>query len=446
MQISPVQLLLAPLSLAVSVFFFLSPASAKVDGNCFPIERVQRELSEIEFRYTNASYQHCDLDNAGYQLAKALLFIKDLSLKPFDGTSSFSTLHRLSGGPWKFFVDRVRVVQIDGAAAKCKDGTGGWFSSSRPGEITVCAKTPYLQRVEGPAQILVHEAAHAEPAPGGVSANAHTQCTRRVYTMPVTHGACDTSMNQGGAYAVETEFAIGVSRREDVPANVRTAFREFAKSNLRTRFNVLTGDLKHYVALVRQDDQVDFYDGVTARSFGKTPTGFLPVLNDPLGLVFEKRTHQILKRIRAQEMSCELHKTKVVCWPHGSVELERSISITGISAINIVEIEAADRFFGVGAEKQIFLLTQDGKMIPVPSRWALFKATRKLEKGSTTDALGLTTWRTAKFRPFLLKLGNSGRVSLLEYARDEVDAPGANGSSVKDIVGPFVWSPSLEAL
>lgn len=430
----------------VCVFVIDSPAAfAKTDAECFAEARVGRELSGFNFEYNGLAYKHCDLDNIPYLVAKALLFIKDVSAQRFDGSNPFGQPTRLAGNPWKFFTDRVRTVVIDANTSSCRGQLAGFFRAS--GSLTICRKPDFLSRVEGPAQVLIHEAAHDVMDPRGVLATRHVNCKRSMYSVGNGISGCDESMNMSGSFAVETEFAIGVSRLTSLKPEVREAYRNLAKTNLASRFNVLTGDLKDYVALIRDSGQVDFYDGAkTTRVMNQIPSGQVAFNDGANGFRTESGPTSLIKRLRGQEIQCDLYQTKVICRSITDSKISREIKISGHTPMNIVEIDDADRLLGAVISKQIYIVTREGKMLGVPSRLELLKKAKGFDQVLPTTVIGMTTWRTAKLRPFALTLNQAGRVSILEYARDEVEAPGANSQPTRDIVGPFVWSPSLAKL
>ena len=441
----------------------LSPITsyADRDPDCPSRSDADAVMADFKWDFKGAGYKHCDFANHGYRVVKALLFIKEVS-RDFDGSSSLGSTV-IGSDPYAFVKQRVRSIEIEAPGDRCGANADAEFS--RPNHVLFFCKVGTTETVEI-ASTLVHEARHNPDGPlGGYD---HVQCSRG-WNLQFDKETCDASW--GGSWAAEVEFLIGTSRSRHVSTSARAQARSIAIRVLINQFNRLPGDLKQGAALRGATDELYFYDGKQVTKLASEvpedavmwlsgegiefvhTNGRVSAYDYASGISDTKIVYSTSALSGSERtkltgyfqfgkgaMECALLTDELICF--GPRHEKKRMKIRGSSAVSFMHVDESVRWFGAPSDGLMYVLTEDGKALPVPN-WANF--------GTFPDAVdfsarGAIKWHGPSLNPYLLKLTLKGELEILEWRREPVPAPGLQGMKFTEIVGKTVWSATLEQL
>jgi len=221
------------------------------------LKSVVLENFKMEALNPSKPLDYCKTDSLAYRVADAILLLSEVTLSPRKENDPFDKGF-LEGAPFDFFKKRVKIIQIDelekgDPKSDCQDGRAAYVAAgeTKP-RIVVCppaAKNSALQL----SSILLHEARHLEQ--GGYH---HVICRSGSF---VGKPSCDNSYEDGGSYAIGTEYQVKVWRSEHLPMALRKEARELAISDFLERFNVRVLDLREGALLQTEAGAWEFYDG-----------------------------------------------------------------------------------------------------------------------------------------------------------------------------------------
>ncbi len=455
-------------AILAAAVFATSIAEGATDPNCFPRSRVAEAFErDFEVVLGGHRYQHCDLDNFPYLTAKAILMIRDLSSSEFDGSSIFvEGIIRTT--PLDFLNSRIKKIYLGHPGDRVCDGSlDGHHDARERDAIRVCPSSAKDRSAFHVASVIMHEAKHFD-------GNPHVSCNRRKFMG--SSEACDESTRSYGAYATEIEFAIGALRTSVLNDSEKSDVRERTRDSLRWRFNALPGDLKEGAALVLNSGELAFYDGKKITKMASrvprgtiaqvAPNGVLRFITaDPTkyyeyafdgeiksakNRIFPPMDSEMASKFRDFEkigdMRCILYSDYLTCAGPEGFERPKHIKIPGAAGLSFMRSNQAVRWFGLPMRDVAFILTGNGRAIPIPSDWESMSSARTLPIGFEFSARAAVPWFGPRLVPYILKLNRQGQVTLLEFGKDEKPAPGLESTHVSDLVGPLVWSESLDQI
>ena len=449
--------------LVLSSLALLCPLTSFADRDPDCPARAEADAVRAEFKWEieGPAYSHCDLSNNGYRVVKALLLLKDIA-RDFDGSSPFGT-SVIGTDPFAFVKERVRKIVVEAPSSRCDSPVHAEFEMPNLVRVFCRAGTTDILEI---ASTLVHEARHNPEGRPGIF--QHVECTRG-WNLQVSQDTCDASW--GGSWSAEVEFLIGASRSRRTSESERAQARKLAKEILIGQINRPAGDLKQGAALRGADGELYFYDGKQITELASSTPADSVMWLSIRGVEFVNSNGRVSTYVSKDQiidakivnatkdlsesesakltgyfqfgrgaMQCALLTDELICFgPRGE---KKRMKIRGANAVGFMHVDESVRWFGASSDGLMYVLTDDGKALPVPG-WANFGT---FDDVADFSARGAIKWHGTSLNPYMLKLSLSGDLQLLEWRREPVPAPGVQGMKFTEIVGKTLWSETLEKL
>lgn len=232
---------------------------AHAQSPCLDKEQLQKVLLnnfKMEALNPERPLDYCDQASLGFRVAEAIFLLNEVTLSPTRENDPFDKGF-LEGTPFEFFRKRVKIIQIDelkegDPRSDCQDGRAAYVARGETeARIVVCPPAAANSRLQL-SSILLHEARHLEK--GGYH---HVICRSGNF---IGKPSCDASYEDGGSYAIGTEYHVKVWRSQHLPLEIRKEARELAVSDFVERFNERILDLREGALLQSEDGSWEFYD------------------------------------------------------------------------------------------------------------------------------------------------------------------------------------------
>ncbi len=407
-----------------SLMILFSSVSFAETSTCVDKAQVKDVMKDFDF-YGSAQWDLCNDKNRLTQVSKALILLKGLKLQ--NATGPFSQ-NILKEQPYDFFKKRVSKIVFE---ASCDDSTTTAYVIHEQKQIIhIC---PREQEVIDTAATLVHEARHLD-------GYRHVDCKRGLYSLQPGNGACDSSYELKGSYAINVDFYLKVAST----SSVSPALRQFAKSNtlyyLTERFNALPGDLKDGLFLTNMDNQVSFFDGTSNPAIKTLKTGAIQFLNGNAHPDIADQPKGI-DLATTENYGCLLGSVKMVCYSLRDTSDTFTLNWKQIRPLSIYAV-STDR-----GHLQMTITDKQDRIADLPQDFEDLKRMRESDfnlKPNRAKILKIQQRRPYTFGgAYEVALKQDGKVFLKEGAGL---TPVLTDQRFKNIVGPVVWSPTLEAL
>lgn len=249
----------------LSVLFALLAGAAHADVNaskCLDAARVQKINSQFQVVVDNdrqgnpgvPPLDSCDPASIQYKLFQAIMYIEDLPVLTINPDSYDQNV--MTDVPEKYFTDRIEVIHFDPAdSSPCADGNAAAYVRHGEGKIMHICPVSKDSDLLYMVTILIHEARHVE-------GYGHVTCSHGRWAGQF-FGGCDPNYEYRGAYAVETEFNIRLSRTNGIPPEIRESARGLAVETFLDNFDVGPFGVRKGLITERADGQIGFFDGTT---------------------------------------------------------------------------------------------------------------------------------------------------------------------------------------
>jgi hypothetical protein len=424
--------------------------------NLNQVREVQADFQIEAAPEVDSKLQPCESDPLTYRVYQAILFLKNLP--PLTVRLDRFDQGILTATPYEYLKERIQTIRFESDSnANCQNGTVAAYISSKPAIMHICSGSKDGDLLVL-AATLIHEARHTQDYP-------HTSfCTHGSFSGGV-FGGCDARYSDRGAYAIEAEFLIRLSRTMALPESIRNQARNLATVTLLENINETPFHVRPGYFLQDQSGEISFFDGSArehliqlenADDLFLLRTQIPTVYNFETGEVFsylnsnakaqtpgvyaetfrktasERERRELLDVAYHKLMSCTLYRDHLAC-NYASAELDIRLESIVPSSLTVL----AD---------QIALVDQNGYAYPIfPQAISRLDFT-EASLSPTSRSIGVISLAEESLRVHF-GVDNDGRIRRYTALGDP-EQPGElvtelSQSRFKKIIGPVWWSSEV---
>ncbi|WP_413574653.1 hypothetical protein ACLVWU_10525 [Bdellovibrio sp. HCB290] len=383
------------------------------------VDKTQADIVLKDFKfYGDQQYlKLCDSNDVATQTIKSLIFLKDLKLNK---AAKGYRMGIAGARPYDYVKKRVSIFILEN---QCDRGTGAFVRLDEKRTVHLC---PGQMDAFWRASLVIHEARHLDD-----DGHAHTECRRGTFALNPGNQSCDLSYDDQGAYAVMTEFYSQIANTEAVNPAIRKLGKSLFMNFVIERFNFLPGDLKDGAFLTDLNNRISFFEG-SNRKITEIPSD---------SIVVNERPATILGAATSKDLTCITSATKFKCIDPFDAKKVFTMQWSQIRPHSMFES------FNSRGELTITITDHQGRSAELPTDFENLKDMRESDFAFKSNKKGVL--KVQSYMPYIyrgtysLTLRKDGSVLIKNGA---LVTPIPGNQKYKDIEGPVVWSPTLQAL